>query len=121
MVTSASLASRSDPVTDSDETGTFFYLSLLPYLGAGLEVVVILELRLASKGAVQFVMLVHGLGVFDVFVEVEGVFLVHFRGERGVAREIVWAWVLTIPAAAPFAALSFFIIRLISVIVSKVG
>ncbi len=38
-----------------------------------------------------------------------------------VAGRIVWAWVLTIPAAATFAALSFFIIRLISVIVGKVG
>jgi inorganic phosphate transporter, PiT family len=38
-----------------------------------------------------------------------------------VAGRIVWAWVLTIPAAATFAALSFFIIRLISVIVSKVS
>jgi PiT family inorganic phosphate transporter len=38
-----------------------------------------------------------------------------------VAGRIVWAWVLTIPAAATFAALSFFIIRLVSVIVSKVS
>jgi inorganic phosphate transporter, PiT family len=38
-----------------------------------------------------------------------------------VAGRIVWAWVLTIPAAAAFAALSFFIIRLISVIVGKVS
>lgn len=38
-----------------------------------------------------------------------------------VAGRIVWAWVLTIPAAAAFAALSFFVIRLISVIVGKVG
>ena len=38
-----------------------------------------------------------------------------------VAGRIVWAWVLTIPAAATFAALSFFIIRLISIIVSKAG
>jgi PiT family inorganic phosphate transporter len=36
-----------------------------------------------------------------------------------VAGRIVWAWVLTIPAAATFAALSYLIIRLISVIVSK--
>src|SRR5437016_5397884 len=38
-----------------------------------------------------------------------------------VAGRIVWAWVLTIPAAAVFAALSFFIIRLISAIVSRVA
>jgi PiT family inorganic phosphate transporter len=38
-----------------------------------------------------------------------------------VAGRIVWAWVLTIPAAATFAALTFFIIRLISVIVSRIG
>ena len=44
----------------------------------------VLELRITREGAVQFVMLVHGLGVLDVFVEVEGVFLVHFRGEGGV-------------------------------------
>src|SRR2546421_8066813 len=37
-----------------------------------------------------------------------------------VAGRIVWAWVLTIPAAAAFAALSFFIIRLIETIVSQV-
>jgi len=37
-----------------------------------------------------------------------------------VAGRIVWAWVLTIPAAAVFAALSFFIIRLISAIASRV-
>jgi PiT family inorganic phosphate transporter len=36
-----------------------------------------------------------------------------------VAGRIVWAWVLTIPAAAVFAALSFFLIRLISAIVSR--
>src|SRR2546423_5255377 len=35
-----------------------------------------------------------------------------------VAGRIVWAWVLTIPAAAAFAALSFFIIRLISIVVA---
>ena len=38
-----------------------------------------------------------------------------------VAGRIVWAWVLTIPAAATFAALSFFVIRLISVIVGKLS
>jgi len=38
-----------------------------------------------------------------------------------VAGRILWAWVLTIPAAAAFAALSFFVIRLISVIVGKVS
>ena len=31
----------------------------------------------------------------------------------GVARRIVWAWVLTIPMAGGFAALYFFVIRLI--------
>jgi inorganic phosphate transporter, PiT family len=36
-----------------------------------------------------------------------------------VAGRIVWAWVLTIPAAAIFAALSFFIIELIHTIVTK--
>jgi phosphate/sulfate permease len=38
-----------------------------------------------------------------------------------VAGRIVWAWVLTIPAAATFAALSFFIIRLIAAIVSRLS
>jgi PiT family inorganic phosphate transporter len=38
-----------------------------------------------------------------------------------VAGRIVWAWVLTIPAAAAFAALSFFVIRLISVIVDRIS
>jgi inorganic phosphate transporter, PiT family len=37
-----------------------------------------------------------------------------------VAGRIVWAWILTIPAAAAFAGLSFFIIRLISAIVNSV-
>lgn len=37
-----------------------------------------------------------------------------------VAGRIVWAWVLTIPAAATFAALSFLLIQLILAIVSKV-
>ena len=32
----------------------------------------------------------------------------------GVARRIVWAWVLTIPASAGVAALTFWIIRLIN-------
>jgi inorganic phosphate transporter, PiT family len=36
-----------------------------------------------------------------------------------VAGRIVWAWVLTIPAAAIFAALTFFIIELIHIIVTK--
>ena len=40
----------------------------------------VLELRLAGEGAVQLVVLVHGLGVLDVLVKVEGVFLVHFAG-----------------------------------------
>ena len=31
----------------------------------------------------------------------------------GVARTVIWAWVLTIPASALIAALSFFIIRLL--------
>ena len=43
-----------------------------------------LELRIPFEGAVQFVVLMHGFDVLDVFVEVEGVFLVHLRGERGV-------------------------------------
>ena len=38
-----------------------------------------------------------------------------------VAGRIVWAWVLTIPAAAVFAAVSFFIIELISEIVGRAG
>jgi len=38
-----------------------------------------------------------------------------------VAGRIVWAWVLTIPAAATFAALCFFFIRLISMIVGRVA
>src|SRR3989454_12299111 len=38
-----------------------------------------------------------------------------------VAGRIVWAWVLTIPAAAAFAALSFFIIRLIAALVSRLS
>src|SRR5665213_2865014 len=44
----------------------------------------VLERRIALEGAVQFVVLVHGLGVLDVLVKVKGVFLVHFRGEGGV-------------------------------------
>src|SRR5688500_20144733 len=44
----------------------------------------VLELRLAREGAVQFVVLVHGLGVLDILVKVEGVFLVHRGGEGGV-------------------------------------
>ena len=44
----------------------------------------VLELRLTGEGAVQFVVLVHGLGILDVLVEVEGVFLVYLRGEGGV-------------------------------------
>ena len=44
----------------------------------------VLELGLAGEGAVQFVVLVHGLGVLDVLVKVEGVFLVHRGGEGGV-------------------------------------
>jgi PiT family inorganic phosphate transporter len=36
-----------------------------------------------------------------------------------VAGRIVWAWILTIPAAAIFAALSFFIIELIHTIVTR--
>jgi len=38
-----------------------------------------------------------------------------------VAGRIVWAWVLTIPMAAAFAALSFFIIALVAAMVSKTG
>src|SRR6266513_1222893 len=38
-----------------------------------------------------------------------------------VAGRIVWAWVLTIPGAATFAALSFFVIDLVSVIVGRAG
>ena len=37
----------------------------------------------------------------------------------GVARRIVWAWVLTIPMAATIAALSFFIINLIHTLTAK--
>jgi PiT family inorganic phosphate transporter len=32
----------------------------------------------------------------------------------GVAGQIVWAWVLTIPASATIGAVSFFLIRLLS-------
>src|SRR5256886_15675497 len=38
-----------------------------------------------------------------------------------VAGRIVWAWVLTIPAAATFAPLSFFIIRLIAAMISRLS
>src|SRR5712692_7742851 len=38
-----------------------------------------------------------------------------------VAGRIVWAWVLTIPAAATFAAISFMIIRLIDAIVRSIS
>src|SRR5687768_9832136 len=54
------------------------------HLGAGLEFVVVLELRISSEDAIELVVLVHGLGILDVLVKVEGVFLVHFRGEGGV-------------------------------------
>jgi hypothetical protein len=44
----------------------------------------VLELRISREDAVQLVVLVHGLGILDVFVKVEGVFLVYLGGERGV-------------------------------------
>ena len=37
-----------------------------------------------------------------------------------VAGRIVWAWVLTIPAAAVFAAISFFVVELIHTLVTKI-
>ena len=58
--------------------------AFLAHFGLGLEVVMVLELRITGEGAVQFVVLVHGLGVLDVLVKVEGVFLVHRGGEGGV-------------------------------------
>src|SRR5688500_516925 len=50
----------------------------------GLEFVMVLELRITGEGAIQLVVLMHGFGVLDVFVKVEGVFLVHLRREGGV-------------------------------------
>src|SRR6185312_11312010 len=58
--------------------------TFLAYLGAGLELIVVLELRFASEDPIELVVFVHGLGVLDVLVKVEGVFLVHVRGEGGV-------------------------------------
>jgi PiT family inorganic phosphate transporter len=37
-----------------------------------------------------------------------------------VAGRIVWAWILTIPAAAVFAAISFLIIELIHTLVTRI-
>src|SRR6476661_2690962 len=60
------------------------YRSLLANLCLGLEVVMVLELRIPGEGAVELVMLMHGLDILDILVKVEGVFLVHSRVIGGV-------------------------------------
>src|SRR3954452_5119342 len=64
----------------------------------------VLELRIPGEDAVQLVVLVHGLGVLHILVEVEGVFLVHFRGKRGVGFLGTFPWRALVVQVAGIAA-----------------